>query len=196
MTALKFSITSDPNFRALLEAAPDAMVIVDEEGIIRVANGHAARLFGYALAEMHGQDVEALVPRRYRTSHRFQRSKYFVAAHPRPMGAGVELYGARKDGSEFPVEISLSPLVTDEGMLAVSAIRDISDRKLAEKERARLVRERAAHAEANRVKDEFIATLSHELRTPLNAILGWIGLIETGQLDAGRGLARADDRGA
>ena len=158
------------------------MVIVDEDGMIQVVNGHAERLFGYERAELDGRDVEDLIPRRYRSSQRFQRERYFVAAHPRPMGAGFELYGVRQDGSEFPVEIRLSPLVTDEGILAVSAIRDISDRKLAEKERARLVRERAAHAEANRVKDEFIATLSHELRTPLNAILGWIGLIESGRL--------------
>ena len=173
---------SDRQFRALLDAAPDAMVIVDSEGRIVLVNAQAERLFGFQRAELLGQLVETLVPDRYRHSHSRHRAHYFSSARPRPMGMGLELFGRRKDGSEFPVEISLSPIETEKGVLVASAIRDITERKLAEAERARLVQERTAHVEANRIKDEFLATLSHELRTPLNAILGWIGLIETGSL--------------
>jgi PAS domain S-box-containing protein len=177
------SVNGEDKFRALLESAPDAMVIVNQAGEIVLVNAQTERMFGYARHELLGQPVEILIPAQYRRAHVRHRQGYAAAAHPRPMGAGLDLHAVRKDGTEFPVEISLSPLETEEGTLVASAIRDITDRKLAEQERARLLHERAAHAEANRIKDEFLATLSHELRTPLNAILGWIALIRDAALD-------------
>ena len=173
---------AEAQFRALLESAPDAMVIVKDDGRIVLVNAQTERLFGFRREELLGQSVEMLVPERYRPAHTKHRLTYFSSAHPRPMGHGLDLFGRRKDGSEFPVEISLSPLETDEGILVASAIRDITERKAADAERDRLRQERAAHAEANRIKDQFLATLSHELRTPLNAILGWTSLINTGSL--------------
>ena len=180
MTDASRALSDEQSFRALLESAPDAMVIVDTAGIIVLINAQTERLFGYPRHELLGQPVEVLVPERYRPAHTRHRTTYHGNAHPRPMGRGLELFGRRKDGSEFPVEISLSPLDTPEGQLVASAIRDITERKAAQAERDRLVREHTAHAEANRVMDQFLATLSHELRTPLNAVLGWVGLIESG----------------
>lgn len=119
-------------FGYLLEWAPDGMVIVDGQGRIVQVNAQTEQLFGYSREELAGKPIEILIPSRFREQHPAEREAYVAHPRIRPMGAGLELFGLRKDGSEFPVEISLSPLQTDEGMLVLSAIRDSTERKQTE----------------------------------------------------------------
>jgi len=125
---------TDTEFRGLLEAAPDAMVIADERGAISLVNAQTEKLFGYHREELLGKPVEMLIPERYRGAHIHHRRGYGDSPRLRPMGAGQELFGLRKDGSEFPVEISLSPFHSSQGMLVFSAIRDITLQKAAQHE--------------------------------------------------------------
>jgi len=152
-------------FRGLLEAAPDAMVIVDRDACIVLVNAQVERLFGYGREELVGRDVEVLVPDRFAGVHTAFRSGYVARPRTRRMGLAGNIFARRKDGSEFPVEISLAPLETDDGLLVSAALRDISERRRVENE-------------ANRVKDEFFATVSHELRTPLTSMIGYAEMLE------------------
>lgn len=129
----------EEQFRALLELAPDAMVIVDHRGVIRLINAQTEEMFGYRRGELLGSPVEILLPKRFRADHPGHRQAYAASQQVRPMGAGLELRGLRRDGAEFPVEISLSPLQTSDGLLVSAAIRDVSERKAAEHRISELV---------------------------------------------------------
>jgi PAS domain S-box-containing protein len=146
--------------RNLLEAAPDATVIVGTDGQIEFANAQVVNTFGYEPQELLGQSVEALLPARFRQMHSGHRVRFFGNPKPRPMGAGLSLFGLHKDGREFPVEVSLSPVETEQGTLVVAAIRDATLQKDTENQ---LV-------EANRAKSRFLASASHDLRQPLQTL--------------------------
>lgn len=163
-------IKIEGNFRRLLEAAPDGMVIVNSGGEIVLVNSQAELLFGYSKEELLGKPIEVLIPQRFRATHPTFRAAFSAEPRNRAMGAGLELRGLRKDGTEFPVEISLSPLDTSEGMLIMSAIRDITYRKRIEQDLHQRNLELQTAAEA---KNRFLANMSHELRTPLNGIIGF-----------------------
>jgi protein-histidine pros-kinase len=163
-------------YRGILEAAPDAMFIVDKDGRIVLLNAQAEKLFGYSKGELLGRAVETLIPTKFQSRHPGLRADFFTAPKTRTMGAGLDLYALRKDGSEFPAEISLSPTETPQGIFVTAAIRDVTERKrLLEEDNRRM-------QEANRLKSEFLANMSHELRTPLNAIIGFSELMVNGKV--------------
>lgn len=170
---------SENIFESILESAPDGMVITNQAGQILMANAQTEKLFGYAKLELIGQMIEILVPSRYRSNHVVERKNYFVNPHVRLMGAGIELFGLKKDGSEFPIEISLSPLKTQNNVLALAAIRDITEKKKIEKI---LIEKNIQLEKANLAKDEFLTHMSHELRTPLNGVISMTQLLMSSQL--------------
>ncbi len=176
-------LSSQPErlFHGFLEASPDAVVIIDGGGMVVQINSQTERLFGYGREELVGRPLEVLMPERFRGTHIAQRRAYFADPRPRSMGSGLELYGLTKDGREFPIDVSISPLQPEAGVLFASAIRDMTDHRRLEDELRLRTRELEA---ANRQKDDFLSAVAHELRSPLTALSYVIPIMRLPRVDA------------
>ncbi|MBS0149517.1 MAG: response regulator [Nitrospira sp.] len=180
---------AEEQFRLAVESAPNGILMANQEGVITLVNTQVERWFRYDRHEIVGRPIEMLLPERFRSQHHGQRTAFYHDPKARAMGAGRDLFGRRKDGSEFPLEIGLSPIKTSQGTQVLAAIVDISTRKQAEEslreaahalaaKNLKLQRANETVLTATRAKSEFLASMSHEIRTPMNAIIAMADLLQ------------------
>ncbi len=166
---------SETRFRTLLEAAPDGILVVDSEGRIRLLNAQAEALFGYSRDKLLGESIEVLIPERFRPEHPAKRSAFHASPSAAPLGQGPERWARREDGSEFPVEITLSPIEEDGERLVTAIVRDVTSQRLAQRQ----LGERAtALARSNADLEQFAYVASHDLQEPLRAVVSFLQLVE------------------
>lgn len=183
----------EERFHSVIEASPSGMIMIDQHGHIVLANSLTVTLFGYEREELLHHPIEMLLPDRYRANHPQKRQAFFESPKPRAMGSGRDLFGLRKDGSEFPIEIGLNPVCSEQGTFVLASVVDITTRKMYEHQLKyqqetlqRMVEQRTSDLleakesaeKANAAKSEFLANMSHELRTPMHAILSFTHLAE------------------
>ncbi len=172
---------AEEKFKGFLESAPDAIIIADSQGEIQLINSQTEKLFGYDRKELIGKKIEVLLPGRFQMTHTNHRKDFIEKPSTRCMDIGLDLFGLNKKGQEFPVEVSISQLVTEDGILVTAAVRDITEQKRISNE---LSNAKKIAEDAVMVKQQFLSNMSHEIRTPLNAVIGFTNVLLKTELSA------------